>query len=383
MQLSKAELHSAWKLDKRTDRRRFVIAIAALTAVFLFCLCFRYNGYYYKDKFVPLEYLKSFWLALKLLFSRIFGTVLYARREMVIEEFGSVIYYGALARLRITLMSLVAGAGLAIAGAIFQTAYRNPMASPNIIGATAGVGLGNVLVVMLYSAAALENITLRYKYCYGLTAICVCAVLLLGKIAGNKHESYSIMEMIMAGAIVSQTLRVFTMYIMYNLEDEDLLLYEQISMGTYLETDALTMTIFFSVMGVSILPVLLMRFRLNGIGMDRMESSSIGISTKGMRLIGQICGVIMVTCSMVHCGEIGMISLVIPYAVRRFIGSDFRHVVVYSAICGGALLMLCRLAASFIYIADEPIPVTFVIELILTPAFMVILAKHRRGYNEA
>lgn len=383
MQLSKAELRNIWKLDKRKDRRRFAVAVAVLVAVFLFCLCFRYNGYYYEDKFVPLEYLKSFWLALKLLVSRIFGTVLYARRETVIEEFGSIIYYGALARLRITMMSLVAGAGLSIAGAIFQTAYRNPMASPNIIGATAGVSLGNVLVVMLYSAAALENITLRYKYCYGLTAVCVCVVMLLGRLAGNKRENYSVMEMIMAGAIVSQTLRVFTMYIMYNLEDEDLLLYEQISMGTYLETDALTMTIFFSVMGISILPVLLMRYRLNAIGMDRMETSSIGISTRGMRIAGQICGAVMVTCSMVHCGEVGMISLVVPYAVRRFFGSDFRHVAVYSAICGGVILMLCRLAASFIYIADEPIPVTFVIELILTPVFMVILAKHRRGYNEA
>lgn len=383
MQLSKAELQNAWRLDKRAERRRFVIAIAVTIAVFLFCLCFRYNGYYYEDKFVPLEYLKSFWLALKLLVSRIFGTALYDRRDLVIEGLGSITYYGALARLRITLMSFVAGAGLSIAGAIFQTAYRNPMASPNIIGATAGVGLGNVLVVMLYSAAALENIVLRYKFCYGLTAICVCAVLLLGKLAGDKRENYSVMEMIMAGSIVSQVLRVFTMYIMYNLEDEDLLLYEQISLGTYLETDALTMAIFFSVMGVSILPVLLTRFRLNAIGMDRMETASIGISTKGMRVVGQVCGAIMVTCSMVHCGEIGMISLVVPYAVRRFAGSDFRHVVVYSALCGGVILMLCRLVASFIYIANEPIPVTFVIELVLTPVFMVILAKHRRGYNEA
>lgn len=380
MQLSKAELRRIWKQDRQKELRHLLIAVAVTVAVFLFCLCFRYNAYFYEDPFIPAAYFKSFCLAVRLLFARLMDAPLFYQSEEAIEAIGSITYYGALARLRITMMALVAGAGLSIAGAIFQAAYRNPMASPNILGATAGVNLGNVLVVMLYSAAAYEHILLRYQFCYGFTAICVCLVLLLGKLAGNKRENYSVMEMVMAGAIISQMMSVFTMYIFYNLEDADMLLYEEINLGTYLQTDFVSMAIFFSVMAVSILPVLLMRYRLNAIGMDKLETTALGIRTAPLRIVGQLCGVIMVTCAMIHCGEIGMITMVIPYIVRRVVGADFRRVCIYSALSGGVLLMLCRLATSFIYVADAPIPVTFLINLVLTPAFMVILARHRREF---
>lgn len=377
MQLSKEQLRQIWQQDTRKARRRLLAALAVTAAVFLFCLCFRYNAYYYEDKFVPAGYAKSFVLAVRLLFSRLTGGVLYDQREQAIELIGSITYFGALARLRITLMSFVAGAGLAVAGAVFQTAYRNPMASPNILGASAGVRLGNVLVVLLYSAQAYEQISLRYKFCYGLTAVCVCLVLLLGRLAGGRKKNYSVMEMVMAGSIVSQVLSTITMYILYNLTEEDMLLYQEINMGTYLQTDGVSMAVFFIVMAVSVLPVLAIRYRFNAVGLDNLETAALGINTAPLRLVGQLCGVVMVTCAMIHCGEVGMITMVIPYMVRQAVGADFRNVCIYSVLCGGILLMLCRLATSFIYLLDAPIPVTFLINLVLTPAFMVILSRQR------
>jgi iron complex transport system permease protein len=354
-------------------------AWALCCAVFLLCMCFRYNAYYYEDKFIPLTNLKNLWLAVRLLFGRIFGTALYAQREVAIQEADSVLYYGALARLKITVMAFLAGGALAVSGAIFQTAYQNPMASPNIIGASAGVSLGNVLVVTLYSAAAVDQIFLRYKFCYGFTAICVAAVLLLGKLAGDKKENYSIMEMVMVGSIVSQVINVLTMYLMYQLSDEDLLVYQQLRMGSYIDMSWESMLIFFLVMGVSLIPVLLMRYRMNAIGMSRMETTALGINIGPLRLVGQLCGAVMVTCAMVHCGEIGMISMVIPYLVRQTAGSDFRKLCVLSLIAGGSLLMLCRLISSMIVILDEALPVTFLINLVLTPAFLIILARQGRN----
>ncbi len=384
MQLRKEELRQSWRADQRKQRKHFWITVGVVVALFLFCLCFRYHAYDYDDKFCPEEYAKSFVLAIRLLFARIFDTSLWYQKDAAIAAVGGdVSYYGALAQLRLVLMTFVAGAAVALSGAIFQTAYRNPMASPNIIGASAGVGLGNVVVVMLYSAACYEQVLLRYKYCYGFTAVCVILVLLLGRIAGSKRENYSIMDMIMAGSVVSQIINVITMYFMYNLEDEDLVLYELISLGTYIDTSALSMAIFMSVMAVSLLPVLLMRYRFNAIGMDKAETTSLGISTRGLRLVGQLCGAVMVTCATIHCGQVGMISLVIPYTLRRIAGSDFRRLAVYSILIGGGLLMMCRLGTSFFLIAGEPLPVSFLIQLVLMPAFMVILARQRRSTNEA
>lgn len=384
MQLRKEELRLSWEADRRKERRRFWITVCTVFAIFILCLCFRYHAYDYADKFCPVEYARSFALAIRLLFARIFDSTLWYQKDAAIAAVGGdVSYYGALAQLRLMLMTFVAGAAVSISGAIFQTAYRNPMASPNIIGASAGVGLGNVVVVMLFSAACYDHILLRYEYCYGFTAICVILVLILGKIAGVRRENYSILSMIMAGSVVSQIVNVLTMYFMYNLEDEDLVLYELISLGTYIDTSALSMSIFMAVMAVSLLPVLLMRYRFNAIGMDKMETTSLGISTKGMRLVGQICGALMVTCAMIHCGQMGMISMVIPYILRRTVGSDFRRLAVYSGLIGGGLMMICRLATSLFLVAGEPLPVGFIIQLVLMPVFAVILARQRGNMNEA
>ena len=378
MRLSKEEIRLTWVDDKRKERKIIILAIAATTLIFFLCICFRYNAYRFTDRFVPIQYMKSYSLAIKLLFSRIFGTGLWLRSDAVIEAFGSVTYYGAIAQLRITAVALISGAALAIAGAIFQTAYRNPMASPNILGATAGVSLGNVIVVMLFSTAAMEHIYLRYQYCYGFTVICVLLVLILGRLTGSKAENFSIIETVMLGSVVSQGLKVVTMYIMYNLPEEDMLLYQELTLGTYTQTDFVSMLIFFAVMAVSIIPVLLLRYRLNIIGLDKMETTTIGVSSIPMRIIGQLCGVLMVTCAMIHCGEVGMLSLVIPYIVRQTIGSDFKKVCIYSALAGGSLLMICRLLTSFITLLSEPIPVVFIVNLLLIPVFMIILARQRR-----
>ena len=384
MQLRKEDLRLSWEADRRKERKRFWATVGAVFAMFLFCLCFRYHAYDYADKFCPVEYARSFALAVRLLFARLLDSPLWYQKDAAIEAVGgSVSYYGALAQLRLVLMTFVSGAAVSISGAIFQTAYRNPMASPNIIGASAGVGLGNVVVVMLFSAECFNHILLRYEYCYGFTAICVALVLVLGKLSGTRQENYSILSMVMAGSVVSQMVNVLTMYLMYNLEDEDLVLYELLSLGTYIDTSAMSMAVFMAVMAVSLLPVLLMRYRFNAIGMDKMETASLGLSTKGMRLVGQLCGALMVTCAMIHCGQVGMISMVIPYILRRTVGSDFRRLAVYSGLVGGGLMMLCRLATSFFLIAGEPLPVGFIIQLVLMPVFAVILARQRGNMHEA
>lgn len=354
MQLPKSELRREWSAIQKKEYRRMFVSLLLLIGVILFCQCFRYNLADHAHWFAPGEMLQD------------------------------LIHFtpGAAARLKITMVSLAAGAGLCIAGAIFQTAYRNPLASPNIIGATAGVNLGNVLVVLLCSVQAYDNIFLRYRYCYGFTVLCMGITLFLGWIAGDRRKNSSVLEMVMAGSVVSQLCRVFSMYIMYaKLDEEDRLLYQEIQMGMQLDRSWKSMLIFFCVMGATVLPVLFMSYRLNVLGLERTETLALGINARPFRLIAQICGGAMVTCAMIHCGEIGMISMVIPYLVRQAVGADFRKVAGYSALSGGILLMCCRLVTSFTDMSSLPIPVTFLVSVVLMPVFLVALIIFaRRGF---
>lgn len=80
MQLRKEELFQSWKTDRSKERKRFWITLGVVFALFLFCLCFRYHAYDYDDKFCPVEYAKSYGLAIRLLFAHMFDTPLWYRR---------------------------------------------------------------------------------------------------------------------------------------------------------------------------------------------------------------------------------------------------------------------------------------------------------------
>lgn len=383
MRLSKEEVRQVWDSDRKKQRKILILVLAVTAAVFLFSLCIRYNAYAFPDKFVPAKYLACLGTALKLLFFEITHNPQYAHKDEIIKSIGSIYYYGALSRLAITFMAFVAGAALAVSGGIFQTIYKNPMASPNILGATAGVNLGNLLMIVFYSSSALELVTLRYKYCYALTAICVVGVLILGRLAGDRMGNPSVMQMVMVGAVVSQGLNVLTMYFMYNLEETDLQAYQEMNLGTYLQITPVSLIVFTTVMAIALIPMLLLRYRFNVAALDASEAKSIGINAKPILLIAQVCGILMVTAAMIHCGEIGMVTMVVPYLVRKVVGADFRKVMIYSCLIGGILLMVCRIITTFIVIEDQPIPVTFIMNIILTPAFLLILARQRSTFNEA
>lgn len=98
MQLRKEELFQSWKTDRSKERKRFWITLGVVFALFLFCLCFRYHAYDYDDKFCPVEYAKSYGLAIRLLFAHMFDTPLWYQKDAAIAAVGgSVSYYGALA----------------------------------------------------------------------------------------------------------------------------------------------------------------------------------------------------------------------------------------------------------------------------------------------
>lgn len=382
MHLAKAEVRQAWESDRRKERRKFRIILGIFVLVFLLCLCFRYQAYFYDEKFVIGAHFKSLFEGLRITIGGIFDPAIKAHGAETINIIGQDLYMSAIARLKVTAMAAVSGAGCAMAGVIFQTIYKNPMASPGMLGATAGVRLGNILMITLYSAMALEMIIRRYVFCYAFAAACVVLVIILGKAAGDRRGNPSVMKMVMAGSVISQGLNVFAMYYMYELTDEDLVIYEQLTMGTYIQYDWLSLVIFFSAMAISLIPMFLLRYRFNTVAMDYAEAVTSGANPGRIRMIGQICGVIMVTAAMVHAGDTGMIGMVVPYAVRQWVGADSKKVLVYSAFAGAIILMICRLITSLFTIEGVEIPIGFIMNMFMTPAMMLILAKNRRGFEE-
>lgn len=363
------------RFEKRY-RKLYLISAAVTVGLFLLSLCMKTSE---PGIISPKETAMNLFTALRLWLAQLFHTSYSLRRTELLLALPT--YQISLTRLARTVLFAVSGMGTALAGAIFQTLYRNPLASPNLIGATAGVQFGNVLMIYVYGAAAVYFPLVRYRYCYALTIAVVGVVLLLGRLTGGKKASYSVLEMVMAGSVVSQALQVVTMYMMYNLDDDDLLAYQQLTMGTVVQTDRVSMSLFVVVLAASILPILLIRFRFNAVAFSADEVRMQGIRGNALRNVGQVCGVIMMTAAIIHCGDIGMVSMAIPHLVRRVAGADFRRVSVISMLWGASLVMGCRIISSMIYIAGTEFPVNFLLSICIMPVFFIAMAKQRKVFG--
>ena len=376
MAIDKAEIQNCMRQDRKKSRKWYLISGTVVIALFLLGLCFKTS----EPGFIsPAETAKNLFTAFRLFWSNVFHTSYSLRKAELIAALPT--YQISLTRLARTIVFAISGMGTALAGAIFQTVYHNPMASPNIIGATAGVQFGNVLMVYFYGSAVAFMPFMRYKICYAMTIVVVAGVLLLGRLTGGRKVSYSVLEMVMAGSIVSQMLQVVTTYMMYNLEDEDLLVYQQISLGTVVQTDRLSMTLFLIVLAASLIPIVLIRYRFNAAAFSADDAQMQGIRGNILRGIGQVCGVVMVTAAVIHCGDMGMISMAIPHLVRRMVGADFRQVSLVSMFWGASLLMGSRIISSLIYIGGTELPVNFIISIGIMPIFFIAVAKQRKVFE--
>ena len=373
--LSHERIVKRWQKLHKRNRRYLWMTLILLLLAFVLSLCFRTvaPGFIPKDAAVNLFHYARF------AFSRVLGTTYYLEQDAVSADLA---YYAeSVIRLKISFFTVFAGMGLGLAGAVFQQVYQNPIASPSTIGAASGVKLGNMTIVMLFSSAAIQMVLFRYVLCLVFTGVIMVVVLAVGKFLGRSGGAYSVLEMLMFGSILSRLISSFVTYWMYHLAGGAFIIYQQIDLGVYTLYTKKSMLLFFIVIAGCLLPLLKMRFRLNAVSMDPLEAQASGIHVWFERILGQLLAAGLVAAACIQCGDVGLFALVIPHVVRYLVGSDFRRLAIYSAVYGGIFLLVIRMISSMIFMGDEPIPMSFIVSIVMIPIFLVLLKLKRHGYE--
>lgn len=358
-------------------RRRAVLLLLALLAAFLLSLCFRTA----MPGFIPRETLSNYWTALRLGIAQLLNQPLVLDRYRIIE--GQAYYYETFARLKNSAVTCVAGMAVCLAGAACQTVFKNPLASPNILGVSSGVNLGNAIFLMVYTTRSLSMLSLRFVYCYACAAGLVAVIMGCGKLAGMRVRRFSVMDMLLVGAILSQMCNVVIMYLQYKLEEVDTTLlttYQELSLGLYLPTDRAALIFFAVSIAAAFLPVLLLRCRFNLTALEDDEARSMGARPQALRFVGLCCGGVLAMTAMIFCGDMGILAMALPCVCRYRSGADFAGVCFTSMCAGGILLLLCRSVCSMIYIGGAALPINFIISLAVLPMFVAALSRGRSAF---
>lgn len=268
-------------------------------------------------------------------------------------------------RLPRVFMGCLIGAGLSCAGCAYQNTFQNPIVSPDILGAANGAGFGAALGI--YLGVGYAGISV-FALLSGLTAVgLVCLISL--RFRGNKVLGL-VLTGIMAGAIGAAG----TSYIKLIADT-----HEQLPAITYWLMGSLASIrrhdVLFAapIILAGMVPLFLLRWRINVLTMGDDEARSMGVDTRKLRGAVIFCATLMTAACVSVSGVIGWVGLVIPHIARILVGSDCRVTLPASMLLGGSFLMVVDNVARLL--AQNEIPIGILTAVISAPFFIYLILK--------
>ncbi len=265
------------------------------------------------------------------------------------------------------LLSVLVGAALSAAGASYQGVFQNPMAAPDILGASAGAGFGAALGI--YFGFDRAGVT---ALAFAMSLITVALVFFVSRHTRGER----VMGLILAGIMISSLFQAGTSFIKLVADPTNKLpAITYWLMGSLVGATNKELGFVLWPMLLGILPLLLLRWRLNVITLGDDEARSLGVDAGKVRLVSVLCATLVTAASVSVSGMIGWVGLVIPHMMRRLVGSDYRYLLPASLLGGGLfLLVVDNFSRS---IANTEIPIGILTAFIGAPFFLLLIT--RRG----
>lgn len=270
------------------------------------------------------------------------------------------------------LAALIIGASLAASGAAYQGLFRNPMVSPDILGASAGAGFGAAMAILMSFGAAGVQIL---SFLSGLGAVAL--TYLISSVMGRK--SNAVLVLVLGGMVVSTLFSSFTSITKYVADtDNKLPAITFWLMGGLSSIGSRDIPVLLISMALGIVPIFLLRWRLNVLSFGEEEAQAMGVDTKKIRLVMIVCSTLLTASAVSVSGMIGWVGLIIPHIARLLAGPNYKTLLPVSMLAGGIFLLLVDDAARCIFSIE--IPLGILTSLIGAPFFIYLLFRGRRAW---
>ncbi len=268
---------------------------------------------------------------------------------------------------RVAAAALV-GAALAVSGAAYQGMFRNPMVSPDILGASTGAGFGAAVAILLgagyfgISAAA---------FCCGLLA--VAAAWLVSRLS----KADQAVALILAGMMISSLFSAGTSFVKLVADTQ-----QQLPAITYWLMGSLSSikdkdVVFLAIpVALGMIPLFFLRWRMNLLTVGEEEAQSMGVNTRRLRGAVIVCATLLTSASVAVSGMIGWVGLVIPHFCRMLFGYDYRRLIPAGALFGAAFLLAVDDIARLVTTGELPLGI--LTAFVGAPLFLYLIATGGR-----
>ncbi len=263
---------------------------------------------------------------------------------------------------RVILAGLV-GIALSGSGVTLQGIFRNPLVDPFILGISAGAALGCALSVGFFTQLPIQI----SGFVFGIMAV------ILTYTIGRTQGEVSRLPLILSGVIISAFFTAMVSIVKFLVDPHKLQSIVFWLMGSFSLSDWKLVKIAGVGITAGLLPVLLMRWRLNAMSMGENEAKTLGVNVKRERIIFIAASSFAVSIAVSVSGIIGWVGLMVPHLVRMMTGPDHKSLVPLSMAGGAAFMIFADTIARSLTNFD--IPVGIITAITGAPFFVYLMKK--------
>ena len=277
------------------------------------------------------------------------------------------------ARLPRVLAAALVGSGLALAGVVFQALLRNPLASPDTLGVSAGAALGAVLAITFNADFSLLGVS---AIPLATLAGSLGALAIVYGLSAARRRGASSMVLLLAGVTLTTLFGALTTFVRYLADFTQTLqtvrwLMGSLDVGSYGPIGAALVPLTLACAGFATLPRVL---DLLSVGAE--SAAARGVNVPRAEKIALASASLATGAAVSLAGPLSFVGIIVPHLVRLLVGADHRLVLPAAALFGSAFLIACDLVARTAF-APAELPVGIVTAIIGGPVFLWLLFRRQ------
>lgn len=281
-------------------------------------------------------------------------------------------------RLPRAILAILMGSALAVCGTCLQGLFRNPLATPSLIGITSGASLfAAIAIVVGASFKAFLPEFIRESLVAFMAFLGALLTLVFVYRIATKGGKTRILILLLAGVAVSALAGAVTGFLTYISSEEELRSLTFWSLGSLAGANWTKIAILGSLMGIAYLFLLNKGKSLNAMMLGEREAEDLGQNVEKIKKQVLIITAVLVGCSVSFAGAIGFVGLIVPYILRMLFSSNYQFILPLSAVAGSILLLIADTASRIIAPPSE-IPIGILTAFFGAPVFIVILLKSKK-----
>jgi len=268
-------------------------------------------------------------------------------------------------------MALVVGAALAVAGAVMQAIFGNPLAEPGVVGVSSGAALGAAIAIVVGVAALGDGAIALFAFVGGLLATLL--VYFVSRANGRTEVVTLLLTGIAVNAFAGAGL-AFLLFVADSGSREQIVFWQLGSLNGSRWSEVLIVAL---VTAIGLVAAIVLARPYDLLALGERNARHLGVNVERLRIVSIVIVALLTGVAVAFCGIIAFVGLVVPHAMRMVIGPAHRHLIVASAVGGGVLLVLSDLLARSV-VPGGDLPIGLLTSLVGGPFFFYLLFRQRQ-----